>query len=190
MEDLIVSTLVTGLSTFLAGSGITTIIITIINKRKDKGQRRSEFADFLDKMNTMFTNTIKAMETTYNTMESTYKSIIDSEQKAVEIANKNFEMSQQREERQLNIINSDRKRYDKLEKKNAKKRTIINKAYECDIVKNSSSPVEVCAVLKANSDYYMQRDHCETCIEDIKKFTHDNNTKADCQGSSCQGERD
>lgn len=173
---MITSALLTGLSSFLAGSGITTVIVTIINKRKDKGQKRSEFADFLDKINTMFTKTVAAMETTYQTMETTYKSIIESEQKAVDIANKNFEMSSLREERQLNIINGDRKRQDKLEKKNARKRAIINKAYECEIVKNSSSPTEICSVLKANADYYAQRNHCETCLEDIKKLSNDTNS--------------
>lgn len=167
------------IGSFIAGSGIATIAVTIINKIKDKGQKRSEFADFLDKINTMFTKTVSAMETTYQTMETTYKSIIDSEQKAVEIANKNFEMSSQREERQLNIINGDRKRQDKLEKKNARKRAIINKAYECDIVKNSSSPTEVCSVLRANADYYQQRSHCENCIEDIKKLSDGNNITTD-----------
>lgn len=154
------------LATFLAGSGISAVILKVVDKIKSKGEKRNEFADFLDKINTLFSNTI-------NTVENTYKSIIDSEKAAVEMANKNFEMSQLREERQLTIINNERIRSDKLEGKNAKKRAIINQAYECDIVKQSSAPAEVCAVLKANAKYYNEKQEakkhqCNNCLTEIK----------------------
>lgn len=150
------------ISSFIGGIGLSSIVIAIINKVKSKGEKRNEFADFLDKINTLFSNTIE-------TVTSTYQTIIESEKEAVEIANKNFEMSQLREERQLQIINQERKRSERLELKNAKKRGVINKAYECSIVKESSNPAEVCAVLKANEDYYHDKHtekvhKCNECI--------------------------
>ena len=163
--DFLTNLNLSDLATFLAGSGISAVILKVVDKIKSKGEKRNEFADFLDKINTLFSNTI-------NTVENTYKSIIDSEKAAVEMANKNFEMSQLREERQLTIINNERIRSDKLESKNAKKRAIINQAYECDIVKKSSSPSDVCAVLKANAKYYKEKhadkkQQCNNCLTEI-----------------------
>ena len=164
--DFLTNLNLSDLATFLAGSGISAVILKVVDKIKSKGEKRNEFADFLDKINTLFSNTI-------NTVENTYKSIIDSEKAAVEMANKNFEMSQLREERQLAIINNERIRSDKLEGKNAKKSAIINQAYECDIVKQSSAPAEVCAVLKANAKYYTEKHaekqhHCNNCLTESK----------------------
>lgn len=162
MEYLTDGSLLSDLGGFIAGSGITGVVITIINKIKSKGEKRNEFADFLDKINTLFLNTI-------NTMESTYKNIIETEQNAVEMANRNFEMSQQREAKQLSIINNERGRVNKLEQKNARKRVVINKAYECDIVKQATEPAQVCAVLKANAEYYQEKHsepvQCSSCLE-------------------------
>ena len=161
----------TEISSFLVGIGFSSIVIAIINKVKSKGEKRNEFAEFLDKINTLFSNTIE-------TVQSTYQTIIESEKEAVEIANKNFEMSQLREERQLQIIHNERKRMEKLENKNAKKRGIINKAYECQIVKESSNPAEVCAVLKANEIYYIDKhaaDKVHKCTDCIAEDNHDSN---------------
>lgn len=159
------------ISSFVGGIGLSSIVITIINKVKSKGEKRSELADFLDKINTLFSNAI-------NTVTSTYQTIIDSEKDALEIANKNFEMSQLREERQLQIIESERKRVETLEGKNAKKNDVINKAYECQIVKESTNPAEVCAVLKANEIYHMDKykDKIHKCTECIAvEDNHDSN---------------
>lgn len=160
------------ISSFVGGIGLSSIVIAVINKVKSKGEKRNEFAEFLDKINTLFSNTI-------NTVTSTYQTIIDSEKEAVEIANKNFEMSQLREERQLQIINNERKRSEKLEYKNAKKNGIINRAYECQIVKESTNPSEVCAVLKANESYHMEKhskvEKGHKCNDCIAEENHDIN---------------
>lgn len=149
------------ISSFVGGAGLSSIVIAIINKVKSKGEKRNEFADFLDKINTLFSNTI-------TTVQQTYSQIIETEKEAVEIANKNFEMSQLREERQLQIIHNERKRAEVLESKNARKREVINRAYDCSIVKESSDPAEVCAVLKANNEYYVKKQsekhNCSDCI--------------------------
>ena len=183
MEDLTSNPLIVALCSMVAGGGLTQIIISIISRVKSKGEKMNDIAHFMAEMQKMSSNIIttvqkisgetnatmlKSFGETISTVQKTYDSIIESEQKAVEMANRNYDMSQAREERLLKIISQDKVYRDTLERKNSQKRSTINRAYDCEHLIGVKNPIEECAVLKANSEYYKRREHCESCVQEIK----------------------
>lgn len=184
MEELTNNPLIVALCSAIAGGGLTQIITSIIAKVRNKGEKMNDLAQFITQIQHMTGQTIttvqkisgdtittvqKSFEDIITTVQQTYESIIESEQKAIEMANRNYDMSQAREERLLQIIGQDKVYRDSLERKNAQKRTVINAAYDCDKLSGAKNPIEECAVLKANSEYYKRREHCESCTQDVKK---------------------
>jgi len=184
MEELTNNPLLVALCSMIAGGGLTQIVTSIISRIKDKGQRMNDTAHFMAQLQKMSSDIIttvqkisgetnatmlKSFGETISTVQKTYDSIIVSEQKAVEMANRNYDMSQAREERLLKIISQDKVYRDTIERKNAQKRTSINKAYDCEFLEGVQNPIEKCVVLKANAEYYKRREHCESCVQEIKE---------------------
>ena len=184
MENLVDNPLIVALCSAIAGGGLTQIVTVIIAKFRNKGEKMNDLAQFMTQVQAISGNTVNTVQKisadtittiqrsfgdTIATVQKTYEGIIESEQKAVEMANRNYDMSQAREEKLLHIISADKVYRDTLERKNAQKRTIINKAYECEKLSGLTNPAEECAVLKANSEYYRRREHCESCTNEVKE---------------------
>lgn len=184
MEEIASNPLVVALCSAIAGGGLTQIITSLIAKFRNKGEKMNDLAQFMTQVQAISGDTVSTVQKisadtittiqrsfgdTINTVQKTYEGIIESEQKAVEMANRNYDMSQAREEKLLQIISADKVYRDTLERKNAQKRTIINKGYECEKLSGLHNPTEECAVLKANAEYYRRREHCENCTQEVKK---------------------
>lgn len=184
MEILADNPFVLAICSAIAGGGFTQIVTSIIAKFRNKGEKMNDLANFMTQVQSISGDTVSTVQKisadtittiqrsfgdTISTMQKTYEGIIVSEQKAVEMANRNYDMSQAREEKLLQIISTDKVYRSTLERKNAQKRTIINKAYECDKLSGVKNPTEECAVLKANAEYYRRREHCESCKQEIKE---------------------
>lgn len=184
MEEIASNPLIVALCSAIAGGGLTQIVVSLIAKFRNKGEKMNDLAQFMTQVQAISGDTVSTVQKisaetittiqrsfgdTISVVQKTYEGIIESEQKAVEMANRNYEMSEAREEKLLMIISEDKTYRSALERKNAQKRTIINKAYECDKLSGLKNPSEECAVLKANSEYYRRREHCESCAQEVKK---------------------
>lgn len=184
MENLVDNPLFLALCSAISGGALTQIATSIIAKIRNKGEKMNDLAQFMTQVQSISSDTVSTVQKisadtittiqhsfgdTIATVQKTYEGIIESEQKAVEMANRNYDMSQAREEKLLQLMSQDKLYRDSLERKNAQKRTIINKGYECNKLSGLQNPAEECAVLKANAEYYRSREHCETCRQEVKE---------------------
>lgn len=184
MENLVDNPLFLALCSAISGGALTQIATSIIAKIRNKGEKMNDLAQFMTQVQSISSDTVSTVQKisadtittiqhsfgdTIATVQKTYEGIIESEQKAVEMANRNYDMSQAREEKLLQLMSQDKLYRDSLERKNAQKRTIINKGYECNKLSGLQNPAEECAVLKANAEYYRRKEHCETCRQEVKE---------------------
>lgn len=147
------------------GGTIATIIVAIINKIKDKGDKRKEWAAFMQMMTDNFDKIEKTLENAYSTALGTM-------QKAIDAANENFSTSAEREKQLSAIIETTRDHSDRIERKldqsreeSSRKSQIINKAYKCRYIKGKNS-VKECVVLAARVEYEGVCQDCDECSAD------------------------
>lgn len=143
----------------VGGGGLTSIILAIISKFRNKGEKVKDGDNHLKELSMIMSNTIKDVQEIYQ------ESIKDLREER-EHSNKLTELAHQREDRLILIIEDNNKTIDAMQRKGRKKNEIIQSARKCDLLKGR--PFDDCIVLQKYDDY-------NDCKHDCKLVNKENN---------------
>lgn len=135
----------------IGGGGVTTVVTTIINKSRNKGQKMVDNDTHLQTLSEIMTETIKNVQEINKETISNLKSELAQAQELTKL-------SHQREDQLIELVNKGREYQDILEAKNKHKNKIIHKARKCDLLKGL--PLEECVVLAAYDEYTECKENC------------------------------
>lgn len=141
----------------IGGGGITTIVTTIINKARNKGQKMVDNDTHLQTLSEIMTETIKNVQEINKETISNLKSELAQAQELTKL-------SHQREDQLIELVNKGREYQDILEAKNKHKNKIIHKARKCDLLQGK--PLEDCVVLAAYDEYTECKVNCKLNKQD------------------------
>lgn len=136
----------------IGGGGVTSIIVTILNKIRNNGERMKDGDSHLKQLSEIMSGTIRDVQGIYQ------ESIKDLREER-EHSNKLTELSHQREDRLIMIIEESNKVIDSLQRKGRKKNEIIQSARRCELLKDK--PYDHCIVLKKYEDYNDCKQECK-----------------------------
>lgn len=141
----------------IGGGGVTTIVTTIINKARNKGQKMVDNDTHLQTLSEIMTETIKNVQEINKETISNLKSELAQAQELTKL-------SHQREDQLIELVNKGREYQDILEAKNKHKNKIIHKARKCDLLQGK--PLEDCVVLAAYDEYTECKVNCKLNKQD------------------------
>lgn len=136
----------------LGGGGITSIILAIISKIRNRGERMKDRDIHMKQLTEIMSGTIKDVQSIYQ------ESIKDLREER-EHSNKLTELSHQREDRLILIIEDNNKTINLLQTKGRKKNEIIQSARKCELLKDR--PYDDCVVLQKYNDYNDCKNECK-----------------------------
>lgn len=141
----------------LGGGGAASIIIAIIGKIRNKGQKMSDNDTHLQQLSEIMTETIRNVQEINKETISNLKSELQQAQELTKL-------SHQREDSLIELVNKGREYQEILEIKNKYKSKIIQKARKCDLLQGKA--LEDCIVLNAYDEYTECKEHCKLKDED------------------------
>lgn len=141
----------------IGGGGITTIITTLINKSRNKGQKMNDNDTHLQTLSEIMTETIKNVQEINKETISNLKSELAQAQELTKL-------SHAREDQLIELVNKGREYQEILEIKNKHKNKIIQQARKCDLLQGKL--LEDCVVLNAYDEYTECKEHCKLRKED------------------------
>ena len=136
----------------LGGGGVTTIVTTLINKSRNRGQKMSDNDAHLKQLSTIMTDTI-------NSVQEINKGVIANLKSELQQSQELTKLSHQREDSLIELINKGREYQEVLELKNKHKSKIIQKARKCDLLQGKS--LDDCVVLTAYDEYAECKEQCK-----------------------------
>lgn len=144
----------------IGGGGLTSIILAIIGKIRNKGEITRDRDNHLKQLSEIMSGTIRDVQDIYQ------ESIKDLRSDR-EHSNKLTESSHMREDRLLDMLEQSRKYNDVLEEKNRNKNKIIQSARKCELLKGH--PEEDCVVLVGYDEYAECKAQCKLKQKNDKK---------------------
>lgn len=141
----------------IGGGGLTSIVLAIINKIRNNGERVKDGDSHLKQLSEIMSGTIKDVQQIYQ------ESIKDLREER-EHSNKLTELAHQREDRLILIIEDNNKAIDALQRKGRKKNEIIQSARKCELLKDR--PYDDCIVLQKYDDYNDCKQDCKLINKD------------------------
>lgn len=136
----------------VGGGGITSIILAIVNKIRNKGEITRDRDNHLKQLSEIMSGTIKDVQDIYQ------ESIKDLRGER-EHLNHLIDASHQREDKVINMLEQSRKYNDVLEEKNRNKNKIIHSARKCELLKGHNE--DECVVLHNYEEYSECKVQCK-----------------------------